>query len=231
MHQDFRLTFNLIKTYKADEGHAFVEGIASGTEVDLTGERMSVEALKSMVESLKSGLVEFRSEHSHDWDASIGEIVSLSLNDDNKLVYKAKLDLGYSKARDLVHAIEKGRQLGVSIGASVIKARMEWAEEIGKSVYTYFELALKEISVTGTAAYQYSWINQVTKSLDRNALLMPKPEEMKKSETVEVQDPTKVEAPAAPAEGQTEQVQVETKVEDTTVKPSEQEEKTPEHAA
>jgi HK97 family phage prohead protease len=173
MHQDFRLTFNLPKTYKADDDHVYVEDIASGTEVDLTGERMSVEALKSMVESLKSGLVEFRSEHSHEWDASIGEIVSLSLNDDNKLVYKAKLDLGYSKARDLVHAIEKGRQLGVSIGASVIKAGMEWAEEVGKSVYTYFELALKEISVTGTAAYQYSWINQVTKSLDRNALLMP----------------------------------------------------------
>jgi hypothetical protein len=68
MHQPFKLTFNLTKSYQDEDGHTYVEGIASGTEVDLTGERMSVEALQSMVDSLKKGVIEFRSEHSHEWD-------------------------------------------------------------------------------------------------------------------------------------------------------------------
>src|SRR5262245_41439929 len=75
MSQQFKFIVNLTKGYKSDDGRLFVEGIASGTDLDLTGERMSPEAIKSMAESLQKGIVEFRSEHSSDWDSMFGEVI------------------------------------------------------------------------------------------------------------------------------------------------------------
>lgn len=156
MHQSFKRAFDLAKSVREEDGFAHIEGVASGTEVDLTGERMSARALRSMVESLTKGLVELRSGHSHDPDASIGEIRSLWINEDNKRAHKARLDLGFSKALDPVHALSKGHQPGVSIGGRVINAGYEFVQELGKSVFTHFDILPQEVFNTGTAAYPYS---------------------------------------------------------------------------
>ena len=68
----FKIQINFTKAYKDDEGNHFVEGIASGPEVDLTDERMTLSALKSMVDSLNRRIVEFRSEHSGHWNVELG---------------------------------------------------------------------------------------------------------------------------------------------------------------
>jgi len=99
----------LTKAYTADDDHAYVEGIATGTEMNLPEEGMSVAALASMVGRLKANIRE---------------------HNDNKLVYKAKSDPGYATARDLVHAIQLDRQSGLSIGAQIVKAGLERPEEI-----------------------------------------------------------------------------------------------------
>jgi arsenate reductase-like glutaredoxin family protein len=172
----FKIQINFTKAYKDDAGNHFVEGIASGPEVDLTDERMTLSALKSMVESLNRRIVEFRSEHSDHWNAELGEIVELSLTSDNHLFYKAKLDMGFSASRDFWYAVtEKGRKLGVSI-AGVAKAGYEYVADLGRDVYSYFDVDLYEISVTRQAAYQYSFANAVTKSLPRNEEPMTKSE-------------------------------------------------------
>ena len=137
-NNQFKLQINLTKAYKGEDGNAYLEGIASGPEVDLTGERMSAEAPHSMVESIQKRLVEFRDAHKDEWNDDLGEIVSLSLTHDNHLLYKAKLDLNLSAAKDLWYRMtELGKKFGVSIGGSVVKAGWEYVAEFGREVFTY----------------------------------------------------------------------------------------------
>jgi HK97 family phage prohead protease len=218
MHQDFKFIVNLTKGYKDSDGRLFVEGIASSTNLDLTGERMSPDAIKSMAESLQKGLVEFRSEHRDDWDSTFGEVVEMGVSDDYQLTYKAELDPGFSKSHDLLHALAKGKKLGVSIGGHVIKAGMEWVEELKRSVYTYFDIALKEISVTAQPANPDAWVASITKSLDRDAINLAHLEDMKKN-TTDTTPATTPEAPQAPPE---EQATPATSSEQTEAQPQEQ---------
>lgn len=162
----FKLQINLTKAYKDEHGDAYIEGVASGPKVDLTNERMDPKALESMVASIEKRIIELRDAHKDEWNDDIGEVVSLSLSPDYDLLYKAKLDLRLSKAQDLWYRMtEKGRQFGVSIGGSVVRAGKEWVAELGREIYTYFDVELFEISITRQAAYQHSYAAVVTNSL------------------------------------------------------------------
>lgn len=184
----FKVQINFTKAYKDAEGNAYIEGIASGPEVDLTGERMAPSALDSMIASFKRALIELRDEHRTGWNDDIGEIVELSLTDDYHLFYKAKLDLNLSGAQDLWYRMTvNGKRYGVSIGGSVIKAGREYVADLGRDVYTYFEVALHEISVVRQAAYQYSFANAVTKSLPITEEPMEKNLEGQVEETVQAE--------------------------------------------
>jgi hypothetical protein len=252
MPQDFKFILNLTKGYKTDDGRLFVEGIASSTNLDLTGERMSPDAIKAMATSIEQGLVEFRSEHKSDWDSLFGEVVEMGVTDDYQLTYKAELDPGFSKSHDLLHALAKGKKLGVSIGGQVVKAGMEYVEELKRSVYTYFDIILKEISVTSQPANPDAWVSTIAKSLNAATKDAPmtKPEDLKKNteeqvpnaapeqqetpETVENSaegTPVKEQAPATEQGDAPEVEKTEEEGEQPTVDASQEEVETPEHAA
>lgn len=131
----FNLQINFQKAYEGEGNTAYIEGIASGPEVDLLNERMSPQALQSMVKSLHKGVIQFRDVHDTEWNAELGEVVDMHLTEDNKLFYRAKLDLNISTARDLVYRITKqGKKLGVSVGGKIKKAGYEYVAELGKSI-------------------------------------------------------------------------------------------------
>jgi hypothetical protein len=98
-NNQFKLQINLTKSYVGDDGGHYLEGVASGPEVDLTGERMSPEALQSMVASIQKRLVEFRDAHKEEWNDDLGEVVSLELDENNHLIYRSKLDMNLSGAK------------------------------------------------------------------------------------------------------------------------------------
>jgi hypothetical protein len=133
-----KVIVNLTKGYKPDDGRLFVERIASGTDLDLTGGHIAPDAITSMTDSLQKGSVEFRSEHSSDWDSMFGQV--------SELHYKAELDPGFSKSYDLLHAQAKGKTLSVSIGGPVVKAGMEWVVALQRSVSTSLDIVLKVLS-------------------------------------------------------------------------------------
>ncbi len=209
--QQFKIQINFTKAYQDADGNAFIEGIASGPEVDLTNERMSTDALRSMVSAIGKRIIEFRDAHKDEWNDDLGEVVELSLTDDYHLFYKAKLDLNLSGAKDLWYRVTQlGKKYGVSIGGGVVKAGWEYAAEVGREIYTYFDVALYEISITRQAAYQYSFANAVTKSLPRSEELMIKPaDSLQKSEAQElIPDTNLAEAEAAvPTDAEVESIE------------------------
>lgn len=162
----FKLQINITKSYVDDNGNHCLEGVASGPEVDLTDERMSPDALKSMVSSIKKCLIEFRDAHKQEWNDDLGEVVELSPDESNHLIYRSVLDKNLSGSMDFWYRVHTlGKKYGVSNGGAVLKAGMEYVAELGRQVYTYFVVDLYDISITWQAANQYSFANAVLKSL------------------------------------------------------------------
>src|SRR3954453_1992326 len=157
-----------------------VEGLASTTEVDLTGEKMAESAIKSMAASNLP--LPFRSEHRQDWDAVLGEITQLSATPDHQLLMKAELDADHPNAHFLFGKLQTGSQLGLSIGGQVNDWGWENDPEVGRSIRTYKDIALKEVSVTSHPAVQSTFLAAISKSLStEDPPTMPQPTDATKA--------------------------------------------------
>ena len=171
LNQHFKITVPITRCYlrKTADGveKYLVEGMASNTHLDLTGERMAESAIKSMAQSLQSHPVLFKSEHHDDWDAEFGEVTALSATDDHQLMMEAELDPNHYRTQTLVKALDKGKALGLSIGGLVPQggAVVEWVSDLGRKVKTYKDILLEEISVTGSPAVSDTWLTNIAKSV------------------------------------------------------------------
>lgn len=163
--------FEITKSYRDTDGQMFVEGIASTTSIDATGERMSTEAIAKMAARLVGKPL--RSEHGKGWDDKLGEIVKADIIQDKSnrpaLWIKARLFDWSSKARDLFSLLTDGvTKMGLSV-AGVIKPGgiiKEFSDAIGKFVPTYHDVEPTEVSVTDHPANLDTWAVAVAKSLN-----------------------------------------------------------------
>jgi hypothetical protein len=183
LNKTFSIQAPITKCYtikKADGTERYVvEGLASGTELDLTAERMADTAIDSMVKSLEVHKIELNNEHRPDWDSVYGEVTELWKTQDNDLMMRAELKPWHYRTVTLVKTLEEGGQIALSIEGTVVDAVMEWSSELKRMVKTYKEILLKKISTTGTPAYANSWLTNITKSVsDWKELPMPKPLEL-----------------------------------------------------
>ena len=169
--QKFKITVPITKCYlrKTADGieKYVIEGMASNTNLDLTGERMAETAIKSMASSLESHPVIFKNEHGDEWDAEFGEVTALYATDSHQLMMEAELDPDHYRTKTLVKALEKGKSLGLSIGGLVPEggAVSEWVSDLGRKIKTYKDILLEEISVTGSPAVADTWLLNITKSV------------------------------------------------------------------
>jgi len=211
----FKITVPITKCYlrKTADGQEkyVVEGMASGTDLDLTGERMAESAIKSMAKSLETHPVLFKSEHHDDWDAEFGEVTALYATPEHRLMMEAELDPDHYRTKTLVKALNGGKSLGLSIGGQVIDSSKEWLSDVGRMVKTYKDILLDEISVTGSPAYASTWLTTITKSVnDWKDTPMPK-------EIEQTDQPEQKEEEVAKTDAKSEETTTETTTE---VKPA-----------
>lgn len=182
----FKITVPITRCYlrKSDDGveKYVVEGMASNTNLDLTGERMAETAIASMAKSLESHQVIFKSEHHDDWDAEFGEVTALYATPEHRLMMEAELDPDHYRTKTLVNALNKGKALGLSIGGLVVDATTEWVSELSRKVKIYKDILLEEISVTGSPAVSDTWLTNITKSVNWRDMEKPTATEVVKTE-------------------------------------------------
>jgi phage head maturation protease len=180
-----------------------LSGMASNTNIDLTGERMADTALSAMCKSLESSSVTINNEHGSSWDDDFGEVTRLWVTENHELMMEAELDPDHYRTKTLIKALDKGKKLGLSIGGVVKEAAMEWFADLGRKVMTYKDIALFHVAITGTPAVADTWVTPITKSVkDWKETPMPHDEVTKTDEQAqETVDETPVETPeAAPAD-------------------------------
>jgi len=188
----FKITMPILKTrskvVKDENGNEveerYVEGVASGTDKDLHGDKMSPEAIESMAKSLKQHIVNLNNEHDTSWSSEIGDITALKVADNNDLVMEAKLNK-MSSAQDLWYALtEQNKKLGLSIGGYVkdyemVKEESEEEEGKGDWVRLYKEIDFDHIAVTSRPAYPKAWVSTIAKSIEDDEKSLMKKDQKK----------------------------------------------------
>lgn len=214
--KNFKYLIKIEKNYK--EGADFyVEGIASGLELDAYGTKMSLEALNDFVNALPLPLT--NNHNNGDVTEEMGQVVEAWI-ENNSLYIKAKLDMDNPNCQFLVKQLEKGKKYAFSIEAYVKDGHEE--TEDGEPIYVYDKVEPIAISVTTQPAYTSSFLEVMSRSLDKEILdkirknkSMKK--KIKKSEDVNgelVQAPVEQEVAATEPQVETVESNVETETVD-----------------
>ncbi len=140
------------------EKELILEGVASTSNIDHDNERMSKEALHAMANVINEKSVPLRVEHSKSENAIIGSVFKAWIDDRNQLHIRARLDKSHPVS-SILHSsmMENGKKMGFSVGGLVKRAVKEFSDSVGKLVKTFYDVELKEVSVTPRPANYDSW--------------------------------------------------------------------------
>jgi HK97 family phage prohead protease len=141
-----------------DIDNMYIEGIASTTNVDHDGERMAPEAIDAMIEQVNKTGIPLMNEHQKGWDSKMGDIFQAWKDDRGQMYIKAKLDKDSSRAIDLYKAMKKGLQVGLSVAGFIKRSAQELVDGLGKRAKTFYDVVLKEISVTNRPSNFDTWL-------------------------------------------------------------------------
>ena len=110
--------------------------------------------------------VPLRVEHSKSENAIVGKVTKAWVDERNQLHIRASLDKSHPVSGILYNSMKQGVRMGFSVGGMVKSAVHEFSEKAGKIVKTFYDVALKEVSVTPRPANYDSWA--VAKSIAAN---------------------------------------------------------------
>lgn len=181
---EFKITCSIAKAYERQDGaviRKFIGGLASGTQVDLEGERMAETAIQAFQKAIQSGttlddgqwsLIPLRSGHRHEWDDVLGWITGADVDAEHNLWIEAELDqenpvaMGLFKKLTRTPELGKPLKLGLSVGGTVLRAGYESDELSGNMTKVYYDVDLREVSVVSQPAYPTSYLFALSKSVD-----------------------------------------------------------------
>lgn len=184
MEAKFRIFAPMLKASLDSDGRMRLHGIASSTIKDRHGDTITLSALSDMERAASNNLTIFLNHEyrvpedvagsveralirSHPQDSGIHDLVlDIVINDANP------------RAVDAWTAIQKGTQLGLSIGAMIPDGGAIRDKKTGK--YTIEHVELLETSLVGVPANPRSWVEYAVKSLkglDPTEMLLPTIEE------------------------------------------------------
>ena len=165
----FKYTFPIAKAEARADGN-YIIGYASGPEVDTEGERMAPEAIQRFSDQINASSdgmrLTYRDAHAPDGVLrDLGDITKAWVTDQFHLGVEVRLDTDNPAADFLFKSINKGKQYGMSVAGHVVDFAYEHVAEIGKSVLTYKNVVLDEISNTTRPAWYPSFGTVLAKSI------------------------------------------------------------------
>lgn len=151
---DFRIVFPLKKNLSDT-----LVGIASTTSVDRDDEKMSTEALKKMVNDIKTKGVNLFENHEHGWANTLGVINDASLID-GKVHINISLDdpTTNPKIPMLLNKLARGIKLGLSVGGNVTSVKYEYDRTVGKKIKILDDVSIYEVSIVGIPSNTESFL-------------------------------------------------------------------------
>lgn len=169
---NWRITFPIEKAEQRDDGY-FIIGLASGPEIDATDERMDQNLVYRYADQINAsgGLsldahLPYRDAHAPDGVMrDLGWLTSSWINDDQRLAVEVKLDEENPAAMYLFRQLKRGKKYGMSVAGKVLDYVDEWVTDVGKTIRTYKDVILTEISNTTRPAWTPSFGSVLAKAI------------------------------------------------------------------
>lgn len=176
---NWRITFPIEKAEAREDG-LYLTGLASGPEIDGEGERMERSLIHKFADQInaRGGLpltdkLVYRDAHAPDGVLrDLGWVTRAWVNEHGQLGVEVRLDDTNPAATYLFRQatpIEKGgrgKQYGMSVAGKVLDFVDEFIAEVGKTVRTYKDVVLTEISNTTRPAWTPSFGSVLSKAID-----------------------------------------------------------------
>ena len=146
-------------------GKKYVVGVATDPRVDKDKERMSERAVAEMGAQCKQGSVILLPSHQAEtWKDGMGVVVDSHIGDNNELMIKAELDMENENSQRLWDALQKGKQIGLSVGGYLLRLKQEFNTALGRMINVIDGVELEHIAVTGRPANPRTWIQALGKT-------------------------------------------------------------------
>ena len=175
----FKLTMPLAKSYEVTDAdgvtHRYVRGLASGTNVDLQTDRVEPSVIDGFKKCIEEGIIlpngklsaiPLLSGHRKEWDDVLGFITKAEVDEEYNLWIEAELDETSNGADELYRKLQKGVELGFSVGGKILQVSHEWSPELQKKVRVIEDAIVNEISVTSKPANPKTFVEVMMKSVD-----------------------------------------------------------------
>ncbi len=171
----FKFTFPIQKAETRDDG-MYLIGVASGPEVDIQNERVHPTLIQKWADQINSGdpdkAVIYRDWHNKNSSAAdLGVVTKAWVDDDDHLVIEARLDEDNPTAVYIHKSIDKKKkQFGMSVFGKVHSYADEFVQSLGRTVRTFYDATLEEVSNTTKPVYTPSFGTVLSKAVDEAAL-------------------------------------------------------------
>jgi hypothetical protein len=171
MTPTFKYTMPIEKAEQREDGY-YIVGLASGPEIDKDGERIAPEGIARFAEQInarvaKGDPIPYRDAHLKDGVLiDLGYIVKGWIDPEFHLGIEVRLDEDNPAAMSLYKQLKKGKQYGMSVAGRVVDFTRTFVQEVGKSVTTFRDVELAEISNTTRPVWTPSFGTVLSKAID-----------------------------------------------------------------
>lgn len=196
----FKYTIPILRATESN-GDLFLEGEASGPEIDVYDSRVHPKVIASFQEQITTRAqlgdpIMYRDTHAqgvlgeNPVMSDLGEIVAAIVTDEEHLVVRVRLDKENPAALYLHKQIQRGKKFGMSIGGTVLEYADEYVRDVGRIVRTFTNVVLDHIANTTQPAWTPSLgtvlMRAVEKAIGENMdPVVPAPETPAPAEGVE----------------------------------------------
>lgn len=231
---NFKYTIPITKS-SADEDGLYIEGAATGPEVDLQDERIAPEAIADFARQIKDRYasgdpIPYYDEHDKGGRSvlkHLGDLVDGSITEKGHLWVRVRLNDDNPAATFLYRQINAGKKYGMSVSGDVPDGG--WADElvksIGKRIRTFKQVILTHIANTTRPVWTPSFGTVLNRAIEK---ALSEGETMAEETVVESTKVTEETTTETPAEETTvESTATETTTEETTTETPAETEATP----
>lgn len=173
---EFKYTIPISKALSSPDGELYLEGIASGIEVDEHGDKMTPEAIVDFTHQIHKAIedgspIAFTEKHDEDnVFRDLGDIVDGYINDRFQLGIRVKLNPDNPASVLLFKDISKGKKHGMSIKgiAPDTAVTREFDSGLGRFVRTISKVILTSVGRTSSPSYTPSFGSVISKALSEH---------------------------------------------------------------
>lgn len=226
---NFKYTIPIIKS-TADENGLYIEGAATGPEVDLQNERIAPEAIEDFAQQIRERAaagdpIPYLDEHEKTGGRSVlkhlGDLVDGNITEKGHLWVRVRLNEDNPAATFLYRQVQDGKKFGMSISGEVPNDTSGYVDElvksIGRRVRTFKKVILTHIANTTKPVWTPSLGTVLNRAVEK---ALSEGETMAEETVVESTKVTE-ETTTEPAVEETKVETEETKVEETKVNATE----------